>query len=372
MKRSTLYIIFVAIVVGGFLSMMTLLGMKSDVPRKQPKAQPKIVSTQVVSPDSEVATIRGLGQLTSAQPIDIYSEVEGVIMPGNISFMPAQSFKRGDLLLKIDDRQANLSLKSAKSNFLSVMGTVLAELKSDYANDYQAWKEYFDNIKIDSPLGVLPKTDNKRIELLLSRFNLYTIYFNIQDLEVRLEIHYFYAHFDGSIISTDMRAGATTRKGARLGQVVNLENMEVELPVIAADVSWIKIGDKANLISRELNVEWSGTVSRIGSNLNSRTQTISVFIKLYQKNDLPVYDGLYLDVEIPGGTIENAVFLPRQAIYNDNQVYLLKDGLLEIREVEIARKENDMVILSDGLIEGDTVVVELMQGVTPGMPAQAR
>ncbi|MFH2036778.1 MAG: efflux RND transporter periplasmic adaptor subunit [Candidatus Zixiibacteriota bacterium] len=372
MKRSTLFIIFAVIIIGGFFSMMVLFGMKSDVPRQQPKARPKIVSTQVITPKQQVATIRGLGQLNSSQPIDIYSEVEGILIPGNVPFKPAQSFKKGDLLLKVDDRQIRLSLKSAKTNFLSVLGTILAELKSDYAKEYSDWKDYFDNIDIDRPFDELPKTEDKRIQLLLARNNLYNLYFGIQDLEVTLEKHYFYAPFDGSIIATDMRIGATARKGARLGQVVNLEDMEVELQVTIEDISWINIGDKAILKSDEMQATWSGTVRRIGSSINSRTQTISVFIKLDSKNNLTVYDGLYLNVEIPGGYIDKAVVIPRQAIYNDNQVYLIKNGLLETRNVTIARKENDNIILSDGLIKGDTVVVELMQGVVPGMPAQAR
>lgn len=372
MKRGKMILVFIIIIGGGFAAMMFFLGLRSDVPRKEPKARPKIVNITIAHPEPKSTTIKGLGQLTSAQPIDIYSEVDGIIMAGEIPFKPAQSFKRGDLLLKIDDRQIRLSINSTKSNFLSALAVVLAEIKSDHKDLYSIWNEYFYSINFEEKLPSIPESDNKRIQLLLSRLKLYDYYFAIRNLEVTLEKHYIYAPFDGSTVSTDMRAGSTARKGTRLGQIVNLEDMEVELPIIATDISWIKPGNKAELKSEELKSQWTGTVDRIGSSISSRTQTISVFIKLDNQNGFPIFDGLYLNVTIPGANIENAVTIPRSALYSGSQIYLIKEGLLELRDVKIARTENDTVILSGGLTEGDTVVTELMQGVVPGMPAQGR
>ncbi len=372
MKRGKMILIFIIVIGGGFAAMMFFLGLRSDVPRKEPKARPKIVNIKIAHPEPKSATIEGLGRLTSAQPVDIYSEVEGIIMAGEVPFKPAQSFKKGDLLLKIDDRQIKLNINGTKSNFLSALAVVLAEIRSDYKDLYSIWNEYFYTINFEEALPPLPESDDKRIQLLLSRLNLYNFYFAILDLEVTLEKHYIYALFDGSIVSTDLRVGSTARKGTRLGQIVNLADMEVELPIIATDISWIKEGDRAELISEELKAQWTGTVDRIGSSINSRTQTISVFIKLDDQNGFPVYDGLYLNVTIPGANIENAVTVPLSALYNGSQIYLIKEGLLELRDVKIARTENDAVILSGGLTDGDTVVTELMQGVVPGMPAQGR
>ena len=372
MSRVKMIIIFIVIIGGGFASMMLLLGMKSDVTRNEPKARPKIVNVTVAWPESKTATIRGLGQLVSAQPVDIYSEVEGIVMAGEVPFKPAQSFRKGDLLLKIDDRQINLNIRRAKSGFLSTLASVLAEIKSDYIDLYPRWNEYFNSINFDNPLPPLPESDDKRVQLLLARYKLYDSYFSILDLEVTLEKHNIVAPFDGSIVSTGLRVGSTARKGTKLGQIVNLEDMEVELPIIASDISWIEKGVRAEFKSEELMTKWNGTVDRIGSSIDSRTQTVSVFIRLDDQNGFPVYDGLYLDVEILGSVINNAVIIPRNAIINENRVYIIKEGLLELRDVTVARFEDNDAIISGGLAAGDTIVTELMQGVSPGMPAQGR
>ena len=56
----------------------------------------------------------------------------------------------------------------------------------------------------------------------------------------------------------------------------------------------------------------------------------------------------------------------------DTYVYLIKQGRLDYREVEIARKETDSIILSGGIQNGDTLVTDVLQGVAPGMPASVR
>ncbi|MFC2085387.1 hypothetical protein ACFLS9_10040 [Bacteroidota bacterium] len=39
--------------------------------------------------------------------------------------------------------------------------------------------------------------------------------------------------------------------------------------------------------------------------------------------------------------------------------------------MDIARFENNHAIIKGGLAQGDTLVVEVLQGIAPGMPAKA-
>lgn len=121
-----------------------------------------------------------------------------------------------------------------------------------------------------------------------------------------------------------------------------------------------------------MNSEWSGYVSRIGSNIDPSTHTIPVFVKVENNQNSPLYSGIFVNVEIYGSLIEEAVTIPRQAVYNGNQIYLIKEGKLEPREVKIVREEFNEVILAEGVFEGDTIIVDLMQGVVPGIPVIAR
>ena len=75
---------------------------------------------------------------------------------------------------------------------------------------------------------------------------------------------------------------------------------------------------------------------------------------------------------LKGVVVENAFTVPRKAIYNDKYVYVIDDSVLVQKEVSIVRYESESVIINGGLENGDTLVVELLQGVTPGMPARSK
>lgn len=362
----------VLILIAGFIIMQVLIGFQEDPPKTIPALPIKFVDVAIIQLRSEPTQLIGYGRLTSAQPVILYSEVNGTLVNGDIPFQPAQSFRKGDLFLKIDDRQIKLDLNSAKSDFLNALATVLPEIKVDFPEEYDIWQTYFNECDFDKEMSPLPKTENQKIKLFLSRFNVYKLFFLVNNLKIQLEKHYFYAPFDGSIVSADLRTGSTARVGTRLGEIINLENMEVEVPVSAQDIQWINLKQPVKITSSELSGEWIGKVTRIGKNIDLRSQTIQVFISIGNSHKAKLFNGIFLKVEIPGIAIDQAYSVPRKAIYDEHFVYLIKDGRLNRHEINIARTEHESVIINRGLANGDTLVVEVLQGVAEGMLAKAK
>lgn len=361
-----------AILAAGFISMSVLINLKEDVPKRQVKPRPKIVETVHVKLEDISTYIEAYGRLTSSQPVVLYSEEAGILMPGDIPFQPAQSFRRGDILVKIDDRQIKLDLNSTKSDFLNALASVLPEIKVDFPAAYQLYQDYFNKTGFDKKLDELPETNNQKIKLFLSRFNVYKLYFAVRNLEIRLEKHYIRAPFDGSIVSADLRIGSNARVGTRLGEIINLEDMEVEVPVPAADLQWIDYTREVVFTSEVLPGSWTGKIKRTGQSIDTRTQTVPVYISIDRLHKADLVNGTFFTAKIPGKSISDAVRIPRKSLYNETYTYLIKNGKLDLRQVDIARKEARSVIVNSGIESGDTLVVELLQGVAPGMPALAR
>ena len=65
-----------------------------------------IISTATDAKPSRTveASIVAWGRLESAQPVVLLAEGEGVLEAGDIPFQQGQSFRKGDLLLRVDDR----------------------------------------------------------------------------------------------------------------------------------------------------------------------------------------------------------------------------------------------------------------------------
>lgn len=362
----------IGILFTGFLVMVLLINLRSEPPKRIPVIQPKTVQAEKVKLKDINSEIIALGRLTSSQPVTLYSEVTGLLEAGSIPFLPAALFKKGDLLFKVDDRQTKLELNSLKSDFMNALASVLPEIKVDFPGEYQKFQKYFDNCDFHTRLAELPETSNQKIKLFLTRFNVYKLYYSVKNQEIRLEKHYYNAPFDGSVISADLRKGSTVRVGSNIGQIINLENLEVEVPIAANDIVWIDRSKPVKLISAEIKGEWKGKIKRMGKNIDERTQTIPVFIGIEKNGHEELINGIFLKAIIPGRTVQNAVSVPNRALYNESFVYLIQNGKLESRQVNIAKRQMDHVIVRDGIAVGDTLVTELLQGVAPGMPAIAR
>ncbi len=371
MKIKSFLIPVIIIIVSIFITIF-LFSLKSDQPKTAATPKEKIVDITVVQLEDISSELNGLGKLTSAQPLVLFSEVSGIVQKGNIPFQPAQFFNKGDLIAVIDDRQIKLEINSAKSDFLNALSSVLPEIKVDFPEEFRVWQDYFDQCDVYSSLPKLPEAQNQKIKLFLSRFNVYKLYFMIRNLEVRLEKHYFYAPFAGSIITADLRIGSTARNGSRIGEVINLENMEVEIPIPAADIEWINSKMPVTLTSTELNKEWQGKIVRIGNFIDPNTQSVSVFVRPEYSAMKQLYEGIFLKAKIPGIIVKNAFSIPRKALYHEGYIYCIKEGRLDYRSVEIARYETNSVIISGGLASGDTVVTEVLQGVASGMIARPK
>jgi len=358
------------IIAAGFILMFFLISLRGESPKKQLELRTKIVDAVVVQPADVQPVITAYGKVTSAQPVQLISEVSGELQQGTVPFQPAQSFKKGDLLLTIDKRQAKLTLNSQKSDFLNALASVLPDIKVDFPDKYKIWDDYFSSASFDKPLAKLPAVNDKKLKLYLSRSNVFKLYFSIKNSEIILDKHDFYAPFNGTIISANLRIGSTARSGTNLGEIINLDALEVEVPLPAEDAAFIDRTKPITLYSSELDRSWQGFISRVGETIDQRTQSIPAYISMKDADNLP--NGVFLSSAIAGSKIENAVLVPRQALYSERYVYLIKNNKLYYQEIDIVRKQEESVIVNSGLAAGDTLVIELMQGVAPGMPAEPR
>jgi len=187
MKRLTSFIIPVVIVLAGVCALVFFSSFKEDPPKKPPEAKIKIAAAEKVSLKDIQSRVVAYGRLKSSQPVVMTSEVNGILEKGNLDFRPGQTFKKGDLLIKVDDRQMRFDIKSRKSDLLNALASVLPEIRVDFPEHYKKWEDYFNNVNFERNIPDLPEASNQKIKLYLSRFNVYKIYFNIKNLEIKLD-----------------------------------------------------------------------------------------------------------------------------------------------------------------------------------------
>ena len=86
--------------------------------------------TKVVYSDI-LTQVVAYGRTRPTQELDIIPEVSGRMLRGEVNLKEGTSFRRGQLLVSINNREAKLRLQSQVSTFLKDLAAIAPDLKID-------------------------------------------------------------------------------------------------------------------------------------------------------------------------------------------------------------------------------------------------
>lgn len=306
------------------------------------------------------------GKVIARQKIDLYSEVTGKINKAGKEFREGVYFNANELMLILDDTEAQLELQASKSQLYSAIVALLPDLQNDYTDNFLAWKTYVDAFDINQPIKELPNAKSGREKLYIGARNIQNQYINIKRQEYRLTKYKIYAPFDGVLSNTSIYEGALVRSGQKLGELTHPSRYELEATVSLYDVPFFKRDNKVNLYSEATNQGWSGTVARFGKTIDEKTQTQKIFITV---NSSLLNEGMFLNGKITTKALDNVVQLPRKLLINNNSVYTIENGKLALKEVEVVKVDNNQMFVR-GLQDGTKVLAQAVLGAYNGMPVE--
>jgi multidrug efflux pump subunit AcrA (membrane-fusion protein) len=325
----------------------------------------KYVKVHKIKNDTVPIFVEGFGRVASSRNINVSSEVQGVLQAGGVLLKPGQSFSQGQLLFKINDKEAQLALKARKSGFLNVVASILPDIKIDFPNNSAAWTEFLNQIELGKDLPNLPNFSSNKEKTFLAAKNVLAEYYNIKGDEERLKKYAIYAPFSGTILTVNAETGTSVSPGTPIATIIKTVALEVAIPVDPKDISLLKIGSKVDLSSEDKTMAWEGTVSRISQNINPNTQSVDVYVNV-DNNSEALYNGMYIEAKIHADYVVGADEIPRRSFLNDMKVYLANDSMLiKKRPMVVKYYKNSMIV--KGLDDGDLVVVEPIPGALDSM-----
>ena len=367
--RQLIIVISVLVILGGSIGIATVFSGQKDPPEeKKIPVSIRYVKTQPVSYEDIQTSVVAFGRVETAQSLDLLSEVGGRMYEGKIRLKEGQNFRKGTLLFFIDDEEATLNLKSQKSNFLRDLAAILPDLKIDFSDSYEHWQTYFSEVDIEKELPSLPKIVSEKEKTFLATKGIFSSFYSIKSAESRLRKYRYYAPFDGSVSEVMMETGAFVNPGTQIGKIIRAGAHELKVSVETKEVGWIQEGAEARIYSDETQQYWDGKVLRISDFINQNTQSIDVFLAI-NPNAQRIYDGQFLQAAIPARMVKDGMIMPRSALYNGSEVFILEDTLLKVKEVQVVKLEQETAIFT-GLDEGDHLVVESLINAHNNMPAQ--
>lgn len=371
MKRVDRRIIIIAsfiFIVGLAYGIMKFLIAQGQEPPMQPPVESKrYVSAEEVNYSTVTSPVTGEGRLTSLAEVDLVAEASGKVLVSDIALKKGSTFSKGDILFTIYPDEAALALKSGKSRFMHSLASLLPDLAIDYPKQEKLFREFFNSISLDRQLPPFPDVEDEQLRIFLASRNVLSEYYDIKREELKLSRHTVTAPFEGTYREVYLEAGAYTNTGGRVAHIIRTDLLELEVPLKRLDARWVRIGDEVKVHSDKRTVDWKGVVVRKSKFVDADNQSQGIFIRLYNDQKTPLLAGEYLRASFPGQPVEEVMEVPRNVVFNTNEVFIVNDTRLHKRTIDIVKiNENENTLLFKGLEEGEMLVMQPLINVQEG------
>lgn len=366
MKRTLISIGIAIVIIAIAVSITKLMGSGKKAEKKQMERKATLV--EIVNPVQGDVTFSAdaTGKLVAVEKFQIVSEVSGRLQKQALVFKEGKTYRKGELMLAINKTEYEMGLIATKSNFITAITSVLADLKYDYPDAYKLWYKYVNSIDVKKPLPVVPKATTEKEKFYLVGKGLYSQYYNIEAMQERLSKYTITAPYNGVVTSANAVEGEAVNPGSRLGTFISSEAFDLELTYPIEEVEHIKVGTQAKVYSLDTHQTWTGKVVRMGGSIDSKTQSIKVFVRVKGKG---LIEGMYLTASVAMQPIRNAITIARKLIDSDNNVFVVEDNHLKLKKVEIVESQGDRAVVK-GLTTNDKVMTTVIKSAYNGMPVR--
>ena len=386
----------VAIIGIAFAIMLAKSAKKPESQIPQPKLP--AVEVQIAEATRHTYRIQSQGTALPRTSIRLVSEVSGKVVSVAKSFDVGQIFTKGDVLLKIDARDYELALAQARSQVAQAQLRLQMEVK-----EADVVRREWELLNQGEPSGLQarePQLASARAALEAALAAEEAAKRNLDRCEIR-------APFDGMVARAGVRPGQFAALATPLGELFATDVVEVRLPLIASDLSFIDLprpgakvalgqAPKVTLSARagERRTEWLGHIVRSEETVDPMNRMVYVVAQvidpygLAKRDGAPLRSGTFVRASIEGRTQENVIVLPRHALRGKNQVWIVSEkstlqewlGYREpshhkrliFRSVDVSFADAKQVIVAAGIQQGEQVVVSLLAAVVDGMGVKVR
>lgn len=332
----------------------------------------EVVVDEVVL-DQHQPKVRYVGRLQAKNDVAIQARVSGYLLTRD--FREGDIVEAGAVLYTIDDSEYEAAVARAK-----------ADLASAVAQQANALRTYKRGLELVAK-GAISQSemDNFEAQKLEGDAGIEAAQAQLESARVNLGYTTITAPITGrigrSIASVGDLVGPTT---GDLTSLVSIDPMEAHFQVSEATylsrvADNIANGMNSESVQRiEVSLELAdgsiypriGRLDYIANRIDQTTGTLEARAR-FPNPDAVLVPGQYVRVLLQDAELSEDLFIPQAAVQADQQgSYVLTvdgTGLVVRRDVELAQRLDDKVIVKQGLTAGEQVIVRGLQQVRPGI-----
>lgn len=337
MKQNTAYIAVAAL-------LLALTACGSEESRNQDRVVK--VGVQAVRGAGSGSQHEYVGTLEEASASNLSFGASGRVM--SVRVKAGQQVRKGQLLATVDKAQAENSFRAAKATL-------------DQAQDG------YDRARLVHDRGSLPEVKWVEVQTQLGRAqSLYDI------AQKNLDDCFLYAPADGTIDDIAVESGSSVTAFQPVMRLLNLKGMYAKMSVPEVDINQVNVGDSMWVeVSAlgEAKEPLRGVVEERGVSADALSHSYMVRLRLLNpgKELLP---GMVCRVRQTACAEAEGFEIPGRAVQlasdGSRYVWVADDSVARQRQVKIGDLSRSGVLVTDGLRDGDRVIVDGTLKVSEG------
>ncbi len=385
MSRTTVLKIvlpFLVLLVGGAILAVLIVSRQAPVKEVQEFAG-VLVETVTVQHREHTVTVAATGTVQARQQSEIVAQVSGRVILLADEFIAGGMFKKGDTLFQLEDIDYQLAIQRAGAD-LAAAELELARVKGQARVARDEWQRLQMGEEDPNPLVLYtPQLKNAQGRVNAARAALRQAGIDLQRTEV-------YAPFNCLVLSEGIDLGQYVRGGATVGTLLGTDTAEIVVPLPLDALPWLNIprgGAKGTAATVRfsagaIHYDWPGRLVRTLGEVDPLGRMARVVVAVDDPYLLqqpatderpPLAVGSFVDLELQGKHLPAVTVLPRRALRDTDTVWVVDaDSLLRIRPVQVLRRERESVLIGDGLLDGERVVVTALAGAADGLKVRVR
>jgi RND family efflux transporter MFP subunit len=343
---------------------------------------PRPVSVEVVPAIRAASrpTVVVYGEVRPAVRTQLVAQVGGKIMSIAPDFIEGGQFVPGEVLLTIEDTDYRAAVDERRARIAAAkvdLEQALAD--ADVARKQLAGQKNPSPLALKKPQVARAESALKAAETALSLAQT-----NLERTQISLP-------FNGRVESQAADLGQYVNPGKVLGSVFGTDVAEVRVALTTNQLAALGIpvgyigGETGGLVTTLSAVmggrvhRWEGRLTVLDAGIEATTRSVYGTVRIedpygdiHADSDMPLAVGLYVDAEIQGRTIVDAVQIAAEGLRAGDEVFVIDgEGLLDVRQVDVIHRNRDIVMLASGVEAGERVIVSAIRNPVRGMRLQA-
>ncbi len=320
------------------------------------------------------------GTVQPVEDVMLSPLVGGQIVRRSPAFTPGGFVKKNEILLQIDPSDYRNTLELRKSELQQSQTNLNMEMGRQQVAEQDLALIGGDSLSDAEKSLVL-----RRPQLDAVKSTVKAGQASVAQAELNLDRTTLRSPFDAHILSQNVTVGSQVSPGDNLGRLVGTEHYWVVVNVAVDKLKWLSFPgtekEKGSLVKIMSSTAWGDNAYREGylhrqvGALDDQTRLARVLVRVADplanekgKEELPrLMIGAFVDAQMRGDKLEDVVRLPRDYLRSNQTVWVMEDGKLSIREVNIVLNDSKYTYINKGLSDQDLVVTTNLSTVTEGI-----